>query len=110
MAKDKKLRICSFCGLPESSERRIIEGDNAYICDFCVDVCHQMFDLSRRYEEEAASIPRTDLALGLTPRTIYEKLCEYVIGQERAKRSCRSRFTIIISASKTIYMKKATSK
>ena len=52
MAKDKKLRICSFCGLPESSERRIIEGDNAYICDFCVDVCHQMFDLSRRYEEE----------------------------------------------------------
>ena len=86
MAKDKKLRICSFCGLPESSERRIIEGDNAYICDFCVDVCHQMFDLSRRYEEEAASIPRTDLALGLTPRTIYEKLCEYVIGQERAKK------------------------
>jgi ATP-dependent Clp protease ATP-binding subunit ClpX len=45
-----------------------------------------MFDLSRRYEEEAASIPRTDLALGLTPRTIYEKLCEYVIGQERAKK------------------------
>lgn len=85
MAKEKARRVCSFCGLPESSDRRIIEGDNAYICDFCVDVCHQMFDLSRRYEEEAA-VPKTDFTLGLTPRTIYEKLSEYVIGQERAKK------------------------
>ncbi|HEY8395237.1 MAG TPA: ATP-dependent Clp protease ATP-binding subunit ClpX [Bacilli bacterium] len=86
MAKEKKLRVCSFCGLPESSDRRIIEGDNAYICDFCVDVCHQMFDLSRHHDEEAVSIPKTDFTLGLTPRAIYEKLCDYVIGQEQAKK------------------------
>ena len=52
MAKEKKLRVCSFCGLPESTDRRIIEGDNAFICDFCVDVCYQMFDLSTHYEED----------------------------------------------------------
>ena len=98
MAKDKKLRICSFCGLPESSERRIIEGDNAYICDFCVDVCHQMFDLSRRYEEEAASIPRRfsfDDTLERSMRKL--RICDR---SERAKKILSVAVSEIISASK----------
>jgi ATP-dependent Clp protease ATP-binding subunit ClpX len=86
MAKEKKLRVCSFCGLPESTDRRIIEGDNAFICDFCVDVCYQMFDLSSHYEEDSVSLPKAEFTMDLTPRVIYEKLCEYVIGQEEAKK------------------------
>ncbi|HOH18658.1 MAG TPA: ClpX C4-type zinc finger protein, partial [Bacilli bacterium] len=81
----KKARLCSFCGLPESPERHLIEGDNAFICDVCVGVCHQMFNLS--LDEEEKSAPKTtDFALNLTPREIYERLSEYVIGQQYAKK------------------------
>ncbi|MDD4000522.1 MAG: ATP-dependent Clp protease ATP-binding subunit ClpX [Bacilli bacterium] len=86
MAKEKKPRACSFCGLPESKERKIIEGDNAYICDICIDICHQMFEMTAQPQEETTSLPKADFNMTLTPRLIYEKLEDYVIGQEHAKK------------------------
>lgn len=87
MAKEtKKTRICSFCGMPESNERHIIEGDGAYICDVCVGVCHQMFQMSLVPESEEENAKPKSFALELTPREIYDRLSEYVIGQEYAKK------------------------
>jgi len=87
MAKDtKKPRVCSFCGIPESKERHIIEGDNAYICDKCVEVCHEMFALSILPQAAEAEAKKTDFALNLTPHQIYDKLGEYIIGQQYAKK------------------------
>ena len=45
MATDEKQEVCSFCGLPSSEHRRLIQGDNCYICDVCVGVCYQMINL-----------------------------------------------------------------
>lgn len=35
---DKKI-CCSFCGKPKDEAGYIFYGDNAYICDECVDIC-----------------------------------------------------------------------
>lgn len=88
MAKDaKKTRVCSFCGLPESSDRHIIEGDNAYICDVCVGICYQMFELNAFNEETLkAEQQKEEFVLDLTPQQIHDKLSEYVVGQEYAKK------------------------
>ncbi|MGD9605499.1 MAG: ATP-dependent Clp protease ATP-binding subunit ClpX [Bacilli bacterium] len=86
MAKEtKKPRICSFCGMPESPERHLIEGDNAFICEVCVGVCHQMFQMSL-VPENTPEEKQKSFALELTPREIYERLSEYVIGQQYAKK------------------------
>lgn len=82
----KKLRVCSFCGLPETKDRHIIEGDNAYICDVCVGICYQMFEFNHKSEEEITEAAKSDFTLNLTPRSIYEKLGDYIIGQEYAKK------------------------
>ncbi len=75
---------CSFCGKTQSQVKRLIAGvDRAFICDECVVLCDQMVA-----EEAAAPQPRVEgpLAGGLNPKKLYQKLDEYVVGQERAKK------------------------
>ena len=75
---------CSFCGKTQSQVKRLIAGvDRAFICDECVVLCDQMVA-----EEAAVPQPSVDgpLAGGLNPKKLYQKLDEYVVGQERAKK------------------------
>lgn len=78
---DKKEIYCSFCGKKESEVRRIISGNNLYICNECVTLCNDIlndgFD-SVDYEIENSELPK--------PKEIKEILDEYVIGQEEAKK------------------------
>lgn len=83
MGKDIKHESCSFCGLPASHDRKLIEGDNAYICEMCISVCHQMLNLDYYEEDESTT---AEFKLDLTPREIYDKLSEYIIGQEYSKK------------------------
>ncbi|MFA5542282.1 MAG: ATP-dependent Clp protease ATP-binding subunit ClpX [Bacilli bacterium] len=86
MAHDSKIDTCSFCGLPATENRRLIEGDNCFICEMCVGVCYQMLDLDND-DEDTDDVPETaEFKLELTPQGIYEKLDEYIIGQEYAKK------------------------
>lgn len=82
---DEMVQVCSFCGLPGTKNRRLIEGDNCFICETCVSVCHQMLNLDNDAEEENA-IETKEFKLELTPHEIYEKLNEYIIGQEYTKK------------------------
>lgn len=80
---------CSFCGKERSEVKRLIAGPGVYICDQCVEMCHQIL----------ADIPDVDAAPDQAPdeqpayrslpkpKEIYDYLSEYVIGQERAKRA-----------------------
>ncbi len=86
---------CSFCGKQQAQVKRLIAGpDQVYICDECVHVCTQILTeqvsspVSSPRPETAPNggEPVGDPAKTLTPREIYERLSEYVIGQERAKR------------------------
>ena len=45
MATEEKQEVCSFCGLPSSEHRRLIQGDNCFICDVCIGVCYQMLNM-----------------------------------------------------------------
>ncbi len=75
---------CSFCGKAQALVRRLIAGpDRVFICDECVTLCDQII------AEETPSHPRDPsglMAKGMNPKWIYQKLEEYVVGQERAKR------------------------
>jgi ATP-dependent Clp protease ATP-binding subunit ClpX len=80
MASEKHLR-CSFCGKSKESVKKFISGPSVYICNECVSLCNEI--LAEEEEREAAdTVPRVP-----TPHEIKEILDEYVIGQERAKRS-----------------------
>ena len=83
---------CSFCGKQQAQVKRLIAGpEQVYICDECVHVCTQILTeqvSSPRPETRAedgspGGVPPLDTP---TPKEIYERLSEYVIGQERAKR------------------------
>lgn len=73
----KELAVCSFCGRNESAVEKLISGPNVYICDKCVRLCTGILDKKQaNYEFKI-----------LKPKEIKAKLDEYIIGQERAKRT-----------------------
>ncbi len=75
---------CSFCGKSQDQVQRLIAGPGGvYICDECIDLCREII------EEEQATVSRPRLQTGKipTPKKIYEQLSQYVIGQERAKKT-----------------------
>ncbi len=74
---------CSFCNKGQEEVRRLIAGPNqVYICDECVQLCREII------EEEEPATPRIEPSFaGIpTPRELYDRLNNYVIGQDRAKR------------------------
>ncbi|MDD2259235.1 MAG: ATP-dependent Clp protease ATP-binding subunit ClpX [Bacilli bacterium] len=80
MSNVSEEKICSFCGMPEDDERFLIEGDDAYICPSCIELCHQIVELNKENNVNEK------FELNLTPRQIKEKLDEYIVGQDDAKK------------------------
>lgn len=75
--KDKEQPTCSFCGRPEDAVEKLISGPDSFICDKCVRLCMEIVEKKPVHHE---------LKL-LKPREIKNALDEYVIGQERAKKT-----------------------
>ncbi|MGE3954598.1 MAG: ATP-dependent Clp protease ATP-binding subunit ClpX [Parachlamydiales bacterium] len=73
----KEAAACSFCGRTEEVVEKLISGPNVFICDKCVRLCMGIV------EKKPTS---TELRL-LKPKEIKERLDEYIIGQEVAKRT-----------------------
>jgi ATP-dependent Clp protease ATP-binding subunit ClpX len=80
MSNDKHLR-CSFCGKSKDSVRKFISGPSVYICNECITLCNEILaeDEEREATEAQRPVP--------SPQEIKDTLDQYVIGQERAKRS-----------------------
>ena len=75
---------CSFCGKSEKEVKRLIAGPGVFICDECVGLCDALLghQLTERDDE-----PTTSQEIGvLSPHEIKQKLDEYVIGQDLAKK------------------------
>ncbi|MFW6381785.1 MAG: ATP-dependent Clp protease ATP-binding subunit ClpX [Bacillota bacterium] len=72
---------CSFCGKSQEQVRKLVAGPGVYICDECIELCNEIIEeeLSDEVEFSLQSIPK--------PREIKSILDQYVIGQERAKKS-----------------------
>ncbi|MDX2208555.1 MAG: ATP-dependent Clp protease ATP-binding subunit ClpX [Gemmatimonadales bacterium] len=80
MSNDKHLR-CSFCGKSKDSVRKFISGPSVYICNECITLCNEILA-----EDEERGATETDRVVP-TPVEIKQSLDDYVVGQERAKRS-----------------------
>lgn len=75
--------ICSFCGKSAEDVNRIITGPgNIHICDECINLCKEIID------EEAEILGDLSLSFELkTPTQIKEHLDQYVINQDKAKKT-----------------------
>jgi ATP-dependent Clp protease ATP-binding subunit ClpX len=76
-------RYCSFCRRGENEVNRLIAGpESVYICDECVYLCNEIL------AEEVPDSPEEAFFLETipSPREIYDRLNEYVVGQDDAKR------------------------
>jgi ATP-dependent Clp protease ATP-binding subunit ClpX len=80
MSNDKHLR-CSFCGKSKDSVRKFISGPSVYICNECITLCNEILaeDEEREVADSITQVP--------TPTEIKDVLDQYVIGQEKAKRT-----------------------
>ncbi|NBV95248.1 MAG: ATP-dependent Clp protease ATP-binding subunit ClpX [Actinobacteria bacterium] len=72
---------CSFCGKTQKQVKKLIAGPGVYICDECIDLCNEIIldELSESTSLGLQELPK--------PQEIYEFLDQYVIGQDRAKKS-----------------------
>ena len=76
---------CNFCNRTHDEVERLIAGpEQIYICNFCVELCHNL--LQEEDGDELETDDNFDFELTLSPREIAARLNEYVIGQQNAKR------------------------
>lgn len=74
---------CSFCGRAAEEVHSIIAGPDAYICDSCVASSVEIL----RTNKAALTAQRAAVGTSLTPQDIKKALDNYVIGQERPKKT-----------------------
>ena len=80
----EKNLFCSFCGKSQHEVKKLIAGPSVFICDECIDLCNDIV----RDELASTTSVGEGVKEGLpTPLDIKTNLDNYVIGQEKAKRS-----------------------
>ncbi len=83
MARASNLTMCSFCGKSHAEVRKLIAGPGVYICDSCINVCKGILDKElnedARRQSSTLQVPK--------PMEIRQKLDQYVIGQDQAKKT-----------------------
>ena len=79
---DERMAKCSFCGKSETAVKRLIAGPGVFICDECVSLCTEILDDSVTMTDDF-----NDPIAILKPEEMKAFLDQYVIGQDRAKRS-----------------------
>ena len=82
MAKETTLR-CSMCGRDKKEAKILIAGINGHICDNCINQAFNLIKEEAMGEQKQALQQSLNL---LKPLAIKEKLDEYVIGQDDAKK------------------------
>ncbi|MDZ4676282.1 MAG: ATP-dependent Clp protease ATP-binding subunit ClpX [Oligoflexia bacterium] len=74
--------VCSFCGKTQKEVKKLIAGPSVYICDECIDLCNDIIIEEKEREEVRSGSHKVP-----KPVDIKSFLDDYVIGQERAKKS-----------------------
>jgi ATP-dependent Clp protease ATP-binding subunit ClpX len=77
-------KTCSFCEAHESEENPLIAGENAYICSNCVVSAYKILFGEEDQEETQGDLGAHTL---YTPKEMNSLLDDYVIGQEKAKKT-----------------------
>ncbi|HAR5369949.1 TPA: ATP-dependent Clp protease ATP-binding subunit ClpX [Staphylococcus aureus] len=79
--EDEENLKCSFCGKDQDQVKKLVAGSGVYICNECIELCSEIVEeeLAQNTSEAITELP--------TPKEIMDYLNEYVIGQEKAKKS-----------------------
>jgi ATP-dependent Clp protease ATP-binding subunit ClpX len=86
MARPSNLTMCSFCGKSHSEVQKLIAGPSVYICNECIEVCSSIMEKELNEAKASFVSAPLDLENVPTPEDINNKLDDFVIGQERAKK------------------------
>src|SRR5690625_2755745 len=72
---------CYFCGKAQDQVRKLVAGPAVYSCDECIELCTEIVEeeLGNEEETEFKEVPK--------PHEIRDVLNDYVIGQDKAKKS-----------------------
>ena len=73
---------CSFCGLSKLQTKVLVAGQDAHICDQCIEQAFSILSHQKTSEDLKTSSDITDLS----PKKIKLFLDDYVVGQEYAKK------------------------
>ncbi|WP_369801257.1 ATP-dependent Clp protease ATP-binding subunit ClpX [Arcanobacterium buesumense] len=73
---------CSFCQKSQRQVRKLITGSGVYICNECIELCNEIIE--EEFGNDAQPHEEKELP---KPAEIFDFLNEYVVGQERAKRT-----------------------
>ena len=78
---DKDSLFCSFCGKSQKEVKKLIAGPTVFVCDECVELCMDIIkeDSKNNKIKSKQNIPK--------PKEINSILNDYVIGQEKAKKT-----------------------
>ena len=73
----KTYHQCSFCDKSQQQVKKLVAGNDVYICDECITLCYDILK-----QDVPRILPESDII----PAKVKARLDEYVIGQELAKR------------------------
>ena len=73
---------CSFCGLNKLQTKILVAGQDAHICDQCIEQAFSILNHQNKSKEVSIS----NESITLNPKAIKEYLDDYVVGQEYSKK------------------------
>ncbi|MGQ9503010.1 MAG: ATP-dependent Clp protease ATP-binding subunit ClpX [Anaerolineae bacterium] len=80
------IQFCSFCKRSQYEVDRLIAGpDQVCICNECVELCRDILEQDLRTPSESRTVLTMEHIP--SPKEIYQHLNEWVVGQERAKKT-----------------------
>lgn len=78
---DKDSLFCSFCGKSQKEVKKLIAGPTVFVCDECVELCMDIIKEDSKNNKIKAKLNTPK------PKEINSILNDYVIGQEKAKKT-----------------------
>ena len=80
-SSDTKIIVCSFCDSPQNKLDFLVEGNNAFICDVCIDKAKEALQINNQNKFDFNNKTL------LKPKEIKDKLDQYIISQDHAKKT-----------------------
>ncbi len=83
LISQQEIPHCSFCKRSQTETHRLIAGpDQVYICEECVELCVDILE----QDETPVTPPLVPVERTPSPKEIYRRLGDWVVGQEAARR------------------------